>query len=200
MRSTASRDEITSSMMPYSSASSASITKSRSVSLWIRSMRLAGVLGEDLLEQVAHPQDLLGRQLEVGDLAVADLAVGLVEQDPAVRQGEALALGAGGEQHRGRRRRLAEADRGDVVLDELHRVVDREQRRDVAAGAVDVDVDVLVGVLATRGGCNWAQIEVGDRVVDRRAQEDDVLLEQPRVEVVVPRSPRLVCSTTLGTQ
>ena len=46
--------------------------------------RLPGVLGEDLLEQVAHAEDLLGRQLEVGHLAVADRAVGLVEQDPGV--------------------------------------------------------------------------------------------------------------------
>ena len=62
-------------------------------------------------------------------------AVGLVEQDPGVGQGQALALRAGGQQHRGGGRGLAEADRGDVVLDELHRVVDREQRRDVAARA-----------------------------------------------------------------
>ena len=107
VRSTASRDEITSSMMPYSMASFASITKSRSVSVWIRSIGLAGVQGEDLLEQVAHPQDLLGGELEVGDLAVADLAVRLVQQDPAVRQRQALALGAGGEQHGGGRRGLA---------------------------------------------------------------------------------------------
>src|SRR5436190_11751369 len=48
--------------------------------------RLAAVLGQDLLEQVAHAHDLLGRQLQVGDLSVADLAVRLVQQDAAVRQ------------------------------------------------------------------------------------------------------------------
>ena len=113
------------------------------------------------------------------------LAVRLVEQDPGVRQREALALGAGGQQHGGGRRGLAEADRGDVGLDVLHRVVDREQRRDVAAGAVDVDVDVLVGVLRLEVQQLGAD-QVGDRVVDRRAQEDDVLLEQPGVEVEGP--------------
>ena len=95
-----------------------------------------------------------------------------------MRQGEALALGARRQQHGGGRRGLAEADRGDVGLDELHRVVDGEQRGDVAAGRVDVEVDVLVGVL----GLEVQQLgadQVGDRVVDRRAQEDDVLLEQP---------------------
>ena len=102
-----------------------------------------------------------------------------------MRQGQALALGAGGQQHRRRRRRLAEADRGDVVADELHRVVDREQRGDVATGAVDVDVDVLVGVLRLEVDQLGAD-QAGDLVVDRRLQEDDVLLQQPAVEVVGP--------------
>src|SRR4029078_4887294 len=87
-----------------------------------------------------------------------------------------------------RRRGLAEADRGDVVLDELHRVVDREQRRDVAAGAVDVEVDVLVGILALEMDELRAD-QTGDAVVDRRLQEDDVLLEQSRVEIHPPLTP-----------
>ena len=91
----------------------------------------------------------------------------------------------GRQQHGRRRRRLPEADRGDVVADELHRVVDREQRRDVATGAVDVDVDVLVGVLRLEVDQLGAD-QAGDLVVDRRLQEDDVLLEQPAVEVVGP--------------
>ena len=82
-------------------------------------------------------------------------------------------------------------------LDVLHRVVDREQRRDDAAGRVDVQADVLVGVL----GLEVQQLghdQVADVVVDRRAQEHDALLEQAGVDVG-ERSPRLVCSTTYGT-
>jgi hypothetical protein len=93
---------------------------------------------------------------------------------------------------------LTEADGGDVGLDVLHRVVDGEQRVDVAAGAVDVDVDVLVGVLRLEVQQLGAH-QVGDRVVDRGAQEDDVLLEQPEYRSNA-RSPRLVCSTTVGTR
>jgi hypothetical protein len=78
-------------------------------------LRLAGVVREDVLEQVPHPQDLLGLDLDVGGLAAA-AGVRLVHQDPGVGQREALALGARGEQHRGGRRGLAEADRGDVGL------------------------------------------------------------------------------------
>ena len=106
----------------------------------------------------------------------------------ACGQGQALARRARGQQHRRRRGRLPEADRRDVGLDVLHRVVDREQRGDVAARAVDVDVDVLVGVLRLEVQQLGAD-QVGDRVVDRRAQEDDVVLEQPRVEVEGPLAP-----------
>jgi hypothetical protein len=60
-----------------------------------------------------------------------------------------------------------------------------EQRGDVATGAVDVDVDVLVRVLGLQVDELRAD-QVGDGVVDRRAQEDDVLLEQAAVEVVGP--------------
>ena len=77
---------------------------------------------------------------------------------------------------------LAHHDRGHVGLDVLHRVVDREQRRDDPARRVDVQVDVLVGVL----GLQVQQLrhdQVADLVVDRGAQEDDALLQQPRVDV-----------------
>ena len=103
-------------------------------------------------------------------------------------QGQALARGARRQQHGRRRCGLPEADRGDVGPDELHRVVDGEQGGDVAAGAVDVDVDVLVGVLRLEVDELGAD-QVGDGVVDRRAQEDDVLLEQPGVQVVGPLAP-----------
>src|SRR6056297_701050 len=150
--------------------------------------RLAGVIGEDLVDEVTHPHDLLGRQFEIGDLAVADLPTRLVQQDAAVRQRETLSLGAGGEQDSCCRGGLAEADGGDVVLDELHRVVDGEQRGDVATRAVDVDVDVLVGVLRLEVDQLCTQ-QAGDLVVDRCLQEDDVLLEQPAVEVVGALAP-----------
>ena len=52
----------------------------------ICSIGLAGVAGEDLVEQVAHPQDLPGLDLDVGGLAAA-AAPRLVEQHPGVRAG-----------------------------------------------------------------------------------------------------------------
>ena len=74
-------------------------------------------------------------------------AVRLVDQHPGVREDEPLARCTGGEQHRGGRRGLADAEGLHVGLDVLHRVVDREQTRDLAAGRVDVHDDVFVRVL-----------------------------------------------------
>ena len=64
------------------------------------------------------------------------------------------------------------ADRLHVGRDELHRVVDRQAGVDLAARRVDVHADVAVGV----GGLQVQELgddEVGDLVVDRRAEEDD---------------------------
>jgi hypothetical protein len=94
-----------------------------------------------------------------------------------------LALGAGRQQNRRSAGRLTQADGRDVVLDELHRVVDREEGRDVAAGTVDVDVDVLVGVFTLEVDQLSAD-QIGDGVVDRGSDEKDVLLEETAVEVV----------------
>ena len=81
--------------------------------------------------------DLLGLDLDVDRLA-RRTTVRLVDEHPGVREDEALARRARREQHRGGRRGLADADRLHVGLDVLHRVVDREQTGDLAAGRVDV--------------------------------------------------------------
>ena len=106
-----------------------------------------------------------------------------------VRQRRALALRARRQQQRAHRHRHADAHRRDVGLDELHRVVDREARVDAAAGRVDVDRDVLVGILALQVQ-QLGDDEVRDLVVDRRAEEDDPLVEQPRVDVELALAAR----------
>src|SRR2546430_8670561 len=58
----------------------------------------------------------------------------------------------------------------------------RSARGDVAAGAVDVERDLLFGVL----GLQEQQLRhhgVGDLVVDRSADEDDPVLQQPGVDI-----------------
>ena len=71
-----------------------------------------------LLELLGVDHDVLGRAFHAGQR--------LVDHDPGVGQGMALARGAGGEQHGAHRGRLADAVRRHVAGDELHRVVDRQ--------------------------------------------------------------------------
>ena len=77
----------------------------------------------------------------------------------------------------------------DVGLDELHRVVDREPRVDASARRVDVERDVLLGILALEVQ-QLRHHQVRDLIVDRRAQEDDPLVEQPRVDVELALAAR----------
>ena len=94
----------------------------------------AGVPSNELLEQRSHPEYLVGLDLDVTRLPVRALGVRLVDEHSGVGHSQALARRAGGQQHGGRGRRLAHADRAHVGLDELHRVVDGRHRRERAAG------------------------------------------------------------------
>src|SRR5262249_43488318 len=71
----------------------------------------------------------------------------LVDQDLRVRQRPSLPFRPARENDRAHRHRYADADRRDVRLDELHRVVDREPGVHVAARRVGVDRDLLVGLI-----------------------------------------------------
>ena len=113
-----------------------------------RGLKAAG-LPEHALVDADEVAEVLADQLGVdADVrrGAVDAARGLVHHDARMRGREALAGGAGREQELPHRRRHAHRDRGDVGLDELHRVVDRHARGDRATGRVDVEVDVLLGV------------------------------------------------------
>ena len=142
---------------------------------------LAGVLRVELVEPSSEGERLAGVDLDVRRLALV-AARRLVDEHAAVGQRLALAGRAGGEDQRAHRHRDAAADRLHVGRDVLHRVVDGEAGVDDAAGAVDVEADVAVGV----GGFEVQQLrddEVRDLVVDRLAEEDDALVEQAAVDV-----------------
>ena len=171
------------SITPYSLASSAVRILSRSMSLRMSSIGASGVVGEDALHLLAHAQDLVGLDLDVRSLAAA-LGVGLVDEDPAVRERQPLARRTGSEQDRSGRSSLAEADGAYVRLDELHRVVDRRHRGVAAAGAVDVDGDLAIGVHRLQAQQLGHDVVRGG-VVDLHAEEDDPLLEELGVGVVL---------------
>src|SRR3954452_17361844 len=143
--------------------------------------RPAGVLGVDLLHPPAQGERLAGVDLYVGALAL-EATVRLMDEDAAVRERGPLALRAAGEQQRAHRHRHAAAHRRDVGLDELHRVVDREAGVHDAARAVDVHRDVAVRVRRLEMQ-DLGDDQFRDLVVDRRAEEDDPLVEQAAVDV-----------------
>src|SRR3954452_21672112 len=149
--------------------------------------RAPGVVRIDLVDPRTGLEDLARVDLDVGRLAL-EPGRRLVDEDAAVGQRQALALGAARQQQRPHRHGDSAADRRHVRLDELHRVVDREAGVDRAAGRVDVDRDVLVGVGALEVQ-ELGDDEVRDLVVDGRAEEDDAVVEQPRVEVVLALAP-----------
>ena len=105
-----------------------------------------------------------------------------MDQDLPVRQRAALPLRAPGEQNGADRHGDPDAHRAHVRLDELHRVVDREPGVDVAARRVDVERDVVLGIL----GLEMEELrvhDVRDLVVDLGAEKDDALIEEARVDV-----------------
>ena len=140
--------------------------------------------GEHVVEVRLDAEDLLGLDADVGGLSLG-AAEGLVDHDAGVRKGEALALGAGGEEDGGHAGGLADAVGRDVAGDELHRVVDGEAGGDDAPGRVDVDGDVLLGVLRLEEE-ELGDDDARDVVVDRAAEDDDPVLEEAGVDVVGP--------------
>ena len=146
--------------------------------------RLAGVPLVDLVELFLHADELFRVDQDLGR---GPLHAGkrLVDHDPAMRQGIPLALGAGGQQERAHAGALADAVGGHVARDPLHGVVDGQARGDASARAVDVKMDVGLGVLMGQNE-HLGHDQVGDGIVDRRAQNDDAVLEQAGVDIHRP--------------
>src|SRR3954462_14475893 len=144
--------------------------------------RLARVAREDLM--VPFDQILPFAHLDDRVRGVAaEPTRSLVDHDPAVRERITLPLGACREEHGRHRCRHADADRADRRAKILHRVVDRETGRHLAAWRVDVQADVLLRIL------RFEEQELGDDqvrevVFDRVAQKDDPLAQEARVDVV----------------
>ena len=86
---------------------------------------LAGVLGEDLIELLAHLNDETGLDLDVRSLTLS-AAMRLVEHHSGVGQRVALTHGPTGEDYSRGRGGHAHAHRVHLWLDVLHRVVDSE--------------------------------------------------------------------------
>ena len=167
----------TSSIRPYSFAPSAERILSRSMSLRTRLDVAAGCWAMVSSSQPRMRMISLAWISRSEAMPPVPSMAGWWMSTRAVREGEALALGAGAEEHGGRRGRLPDDEGLHVGADVLHRVVDRRHRRERATGAVDVHEDVAVGVLRLEHD-ELRDDVVGGGVVDLHTEEDDAVLEE----------------------
>ena len=84
--------------------------------------------------------------------------------------------------------RLTHTGRDHVGLDELHGVVNGEARGDRAARGIDVNLNVFFRVFRLKKK-HLRDSQVGDVVVNRRADKNDVLFQEPRINVVGAFAP-----------
>src|SRR5262249_40855601 len=78
---------------------------------------------------------------------------------------------------------LAAADGHHVRPHELHGVINGHSGSDRAAGRVDVKLDILFRVFSFQKQ-ELSNDQVGNGVVNGRANEDDVVAQQPGVDVI----------------
>ena len=103
----------------------------------------------------------------------------------AIGQRIALVLSASAEQQGPHGRRLPDANRAHGAADILHGIIHREARRNHTTRTIDVEGDILVGVLAFQE----QQLGANQRrhlVKNRAGQEDDAFLEQAGIDVESP--------------
>ena len=100
-----------------------------------------------------------------------------------VGQRHPLALGARAEQESTHGGGHAHGDGGHITLDVLHGVVDGHARSDAAAGAVDIELDILVGILSLQVE-QLGHNQAGSGVVDLLRQEDDAVVQQTGKNII----------------
>src|ERR1700676_4085560 len=144
---------------------------------------LAAVLREQLVDHGTHAKNFLSMQIDVRGLTAETGEPGLMNKDARIGQSKAFFGCAPGEENGGDGGGLSNASGNHVGLHELHGVIDGETGGDGTAWRIDIKLDIALGIFGLEeehlcGG------EVGDVIVDRRANEDDVLFEEPRVDVI----------------
>ena len=159
--------------------------------------RLTRRIRQNPVQRFAHAQNFFRIDVDIRRLSGQAAHGRLVDQNARVRKAVALALGPSGKQHGAHGSRLSHTIRDDVRLDQIHRVQNREARRNRPARRVDVQIDIFLRVLS-RQEQHLRNDKVRDVIIHWRAEENNVLLQQAGVNSNA-RSPRDVCSTTIGT-
>ena len=106
-----------------------------------------------------------------------------MNQDARVRQRKPLLGRAPGQQHGGDGSGLADARRDHVRLHKLHSVVNGESRGDRASRRVDIQLNILLRIFRLQKK-HLRRCQIGYMIVNGRSDENDVLFEEPRINVV----------------
>ena len=142
------------------------------------------MLGIKIVHRCPGPQYLPRLDFDVGGLPLRT-ARRLVDHDPRVGQRHPHAGLTGGQQETAHRTGLPNAQRADARADILHRVIDRHARRHHAAGRVDIQEHILLGVLCLQEQ-QLCHDERRHMILDLPGHEDDPFAQQPRINVERP--------------
>lgn len=145
---------------------------------------LAGLEGINLVEAVAYAEHLAGFDLDIGGLPFHHAAQqGLVHEVAGIFEGKAFALGSGAGNDAAHAGGLTHDVRGNIALKEAHGVEDGQPRGNATAGAINIKMDIVLGVVVSEEE-KLGNDEVGHVIAYSTTKKDDAVLEQARVDVV----------------
>src|SRR5947207_1628510 len=111
-----------------------------------------------------------------------------MDHDIGIGKSEALAFGASAKQNRSHACGHAEAIGRHIARKKLHRVVNGKPCRYRSARRVNVDIDVLLCVLHLQKE-QLRDDQIGDVIVHWSSNENNAVLQEPRVNVVAALAP-----------
>ena len=148
---------------------------------------LAGVRGKNAVELVLDFQDVLRLNLDIRSLALA-AAGGLMNHDLSIGQCNTFSFRTGGKEKRSHGGRHSNTDGGHIGLDILHGVVNRKTGRHTAAGAVDIELNVLIRIFRFQIE-QLCHNQAGRNVIHLFGEDNDAVIEEAGENVIGTLSP-----------
>src|SRR5947208_4086232 len=106
----------------------------------------------------------------------------LVNEHRRVRKAEALALLTSSQKYRTHTHRHTYTNCRNIRLNPLHSIVDSQASINHSTRRIDIQINIL-GCILTLEEKQLCYSEVGNIIIDWRANEDDAFLEQARIDV-----------------
>ena len=144
---------------------------------------LLRMFDKNVIEMGSDSEDFFRMNFDVGRLSGKPADGGLVNQHTGVRQRKTLAGASGGQNDGGNACGLPDADGRHGGPNELHGVVNRHSGAYAASRRVNVEGDVFLRVLSFEKQ-QLCGDQIGDGVVDRRAEKYNIFPQQAGKYVV----------------